>query len=250
MIGSSFDSIATYRLIAKDHRDAYSPDTVALIDQYASRPHIQPAFTPLYYLLDYSTGKYVFLSPGLESVSGHRISYLKDAGIEFFSSRYHPEDLTVVQRHIFREFRLFLQQYPSVQHRDFICSYNLRFRNRKGELVSVMQHHSMIQSTAAGTPMLSFGFIYPADCLLHENRNLFSISRVDPATGFSAGQPLMQRCFYHRLEDALLTRKEKEVLKWISDGLSSKQIADRMHVSIHTIHNHRKNMFQKTNSGN
>ena len=44
--------------------------------------------------------------------------------------------------------------------------------------------------------------------------------------------------------------KEFEVLRWMADGLSSKQIADKMRLSIHTINNHRKNMLAKTNATN
>ena len=42
-----------------------------------------------------------------------------------------------------------------------------------------------------------------------------------------------------------LTEKEKEVLKLLVDGLSYKMIADRLHVSFHTIHTHLRNIYQK-----
>jgi len=48
----------------------------------------------------------------------------------------------------------------------------------------------------------------------------------------------------------LLTRRELEILKWIMDGLASKQIAERLHISIHTVNAHRKNMLRKTNCTN
>ena len=42
-----------------------------------------------------------------------------------------------------------------------------------------------------------------------------------------------------------LTEKEKDVLKHLVDGLSYKMIADRLHVSFHTIHTHLRNIYQK-----
>jgi DNA-binding NarL/FixJ family response regulator len=42
-----------------------------------------------------------------------------------------------------------------------------------------------------------------------------------------------------------LTEKEKEVLKYLVDGLSYKMIADKMAVSFHTIHSHIKNSYEK-----
>jgi len=40
------------------------------------------------------------------------------------------------------------------------------------------------------------------------------------------------------------------VLQFICDGFSSKQIAEKLNISIHTINNHRKNMLGKTNCKN
>jgi DNA-binding NarL/FixJ family response regulator len=42
-----------------------------------------------------------------------------------------------------------------------------------------------------------------------------------------------------------LTEKEKEVLKFLVDGLSYKMIADKINVSFHTIHTHLRNIYQK-----
>jgi DNA-binding CsgD family transcriptional regulator len=39
-----------------------------------------------------------------------------------------------------------------------------------------------------------------------------------------------------------VTFREKEVLQWLSIGLSTKEIADRMNISFHTVESHRKNL--------
>ncbi len=44
----------------------------------------------------------------------------------------------------------------------------------------------------------------------------------------------------------ILTRREKEILLCIAEGLSSKQIAHRLDISENTVSNHRKNMLSKT----
>ncbi len=42
-----------------------------------------------------------------------------------------------------------------------------------------------------------------------------------------------------------LTRREKEILCCIAEGLSSKQIASKLFISENTVANHRKNMLRK-----
>jgi DNA-binding CsgD family transcriptional regulator len=43
----------------------------------------------------------------------------------------------------------------------------------------------------------------------------------------------------------LLTSREKEILHLISEGLSTKMIADRCHISIHTVETHRRHLLEK-----
>lgn len=47
-------------------------------------------------------------------------------------------------------------------------------------------------------------------------------------------------------EDYELTDREIDVLVLLSQGLSSKQIADKLNISIHTVNTHRKNITHKT----
>jgi len=42
-----------------------------------------------------------------------------------------------------------------------------------------------------------------------------------------------------------LTLREKEILTYIAEGFSSKQIAARLFISINTVANHRRNMLHK-----
>jgi DNA-binding NarL/FixJ family response regulator len=47
-----------------------------------------------------------------------------------------------------------------------------------------------------------------------------------------------------------LTNREKEILQLIFEGLSNEEIANKLHISIRTVTNHRANLKEKTNSKN
>jgi DNA-binding NarL/FixJ family response regulator len=47
-----------------------------------------------------------------------------------------------------------------------------------------------------------------------------------------------------------LTSREKEILTYIAEGLSSKQIAGKLLISEYTVANHRKNMLSKMGARN
>ncbi|MGO1788005.1 MAG: response regulator transcription factor [Sphingobacterium sp.] len=48
----------------------------------------------------------------------------------------------------------------------------------------------------------------------------------------------------------VVTRREKEILRLVAEGLTSAQIADKLFISTHTVDSHRKNIMEKfqTNS--
>ncbi|WP_128548850.1 helix-turn-helix transcriptional regulator [Larkinella soli] len=50
--------------------------------------------------------------------------------------------------------------------------------------------------------------------------------------------------------DQELTLREEEIMHLIKDGFSSKEIADRLSISLNTVKNHRKNLLRKTQSRN
>ena len=55
----------------------------------------------------------------------------------------------------------------------------------------------------------------------------------------------------HNEKDApLLTRREKEILILIADGLTNNEIATKLFLSPHTIDSHRKNLFIKLDVNN
>lgn len=47
-----------------------------------------------------------------------------------------------------------------------------------------------------------------------------------------------------------ITQREKEIIQLIAEGLSNKQIASALNLSVHTVLTHRKNIMKKTNANN
>lgn len=46
-------------------------------------------------------------------------------------------------------------------------------------------------------------------------------------------------------EDFLLTKREKEVVRLVEEGLSYKEISDKLTISVQTVHSHIKNTYKK-----
>ncbi|MEO8794090.1 MAG: helix-turn-helix transcriptional regulator [Daejeonella sp.] len=49
---------------------------------------------------------------------------------------------------------------------------------------------------------------------------------------------------------ATLTKREKEIVNLIADGKTSQNISIILYISIHTVNNHRKNIYKKLHTNN
>jgi DNA-binding NarL/FixJ family response regulator len=69
----------------------------------------------------------------------------------------------------------------------------------------------------------------------------------------AANEQILQQMQAHEFPNnniPALTRREKEILELLSQGLTSNEIASRLFLSNHTVDTHRKNMLQKFNVHN
>ena len=49
----------------------------------------------------------------------------------------------------------------------------------------------------------------------------------------------------HVLEDVRMTQREREVIELIGEGLSNKEIAQRLNIATHTVKSHVRNVMEK-----
>ena len=67
---------------------------------------------------------------------------------------------------------------------------------------------------------------------------------------------LLVKDFLRRAEETtppdatLLTPREHEVLAWIADGLTNREIAEQLVISVKTVDRHRENIMRKLNLHN
>lgn len=200
---------------------------------------------PYAYILDYKKRTYINAS---ENICGYKADSFLQGGVDHTLEIYDPKHLRLLNNEIFPDRLKFLSQIKPEEHKDYVFSFIQNVRNRKGENESILQRNIFL-SDEHGDPVFSVGFLL--NIKLH-SYNQPIIQYVDKLSsdGLLGTETIFQKSYYIYEEDKLFTKREKEVLKWMADGLSSKMIADRMFVSEYTIINHRRNMQQKSNTEN
>lgn len=205
---------------------------------------------PMVYLLDYTTGKYLTVSKAAKNVVGWEPGRFLDGGLEFTIDHYEPRHLNIFNTEIFPDRLSFLKNIPPSEHYNYIFTYNVCLRNDEGNYVNLLQRNSFIQSDANGRPLLSFGIAVNVNHFRNETPNVQIIEKVSGNVLSRNSDVVFRKAYYLNHEDRLFSKREREVLQWMSEGLTSKEIADKLFISEGTVILHRKKMHEKSGALN
>lgn len=205
---------------------------------------------PCIYLLDYTTGKYIYFSDNSISAIGIRNEEFREGGVEYTIAKYHPQDLKIFNEVIFPDRLRLMETIPPEEHKQYVFSYNYRFFNDKGRSPNVLQRNTFIKSDEKGRPLLSLGMVINVEHFKTPNTAVQLVEKIDPLDPLKPVETVMKRTYFLNEEDTILSEREKELLRLMADGLSSKQIAAKLYLSEHTVVAHRKNMMAKTSTAN
>ncbi|EKY14921.1 helix-turn-helix transcriptional regulator [Capnocytophaga sp. oral taxon 326] len=145
----------------------------------------------------------------------------------------HPDDLEVVRR-IDKKVWEFLDTLPEEEKLAYKYIYELRVLE-KGKFIRM---------------------IYQTRLLAFEDDNFLVMGMIDLAPEQSANTSVrfqIKNCLTDEVvpftietaTDVLLTPREREILALAKEGMFSKEISEKLNISIHTVNRHRQNILEK-----
>ena len=145
----------------------------------------------------------------------------------------HPDDLEVVRR-IDKKVWEFLDTLPEEEKLTYKYIYEMRVLDR-GKYVRM---------------------IYQMRILAFKDDNFLGMGIIDIAPEQSANTSVrfqIKNCLTDEIvpfaiesaTDTLLTPREREILALAKEGMFSKEISEKLNISIHTVNRHRQNILEK-----
>ncbi|MBN9386106.1 MAG: helix-turn-helix transcriptional regulator [Chitinophagaceae bacterium] len=189
------------------------------------------------------------MSRAVKTLLGYEPENFTEGGLSFTMENYHTADLQLFNEQIFPDRLSFLKKIPPVEHSNYIFSYNYRIRNKEKKYSNILQRNCFIKSDDNGNPLLSLGMVINVDHFKNENPVIQVIEKLSSHPD-KMPETVYKKVFYLHEEDKLFTAREKEILLWTADGLTSKEIAGKLFLSENTVINHRRNMQTKSNTKN
>jgi DNA-binding CsgD family transcriptional regulator len=192
---------------------------------------------------DLNKRKYVFLTGSFKFLLGYQREQVLDQGPEYFYRQMHPEDLPVVLETVTRTLR-FLYNVTPEERRDYRLSFDFRIQRADDRLVRLLQQVVVLELDRRGNIWL----------ILAVNDLVRDGSLEAPATRslrhLKTGKYYLFAPPEEASEPAPLSPREIEVLGLVAVGLASREIADRLAISVATVNNHRQHILEKTGARN
>lgn len=150
-------------------------------------------------------------------------------------SRLHPDDL--LGKYILElEFFSLLRNMKAEERNHYYSSSHLRIRCPEGGYVLIRHRMFYLASDPNGSIRLALClYSFPEEVSPQGNSEKLIINSL---TG-EIFCPNKQKTY------ALLSEREKEIVGWIAQGKTSKEIAEELSISIHTVNRHRQNILEK-----
>lgn len=185
--------------------------------------------------------EHVFTSYNFAELFGYNMAELEKNDVAYFDSRVHPNDLLTLTRNGIFLINLFLKM-PVTERSHFKLVNEYRIRNAENNYVRVIEQHQVLELAPNGNLWLTLGIID-----LSPNQEPYEGVKSQ-LVNYKTGKihPFLEPA---EAENPL-TKREKEVLRLVKKGLLSKEISERLSISVHTVNTHRQRILQKLGADN
>ncbi len=194
------------------------------------------------FAVDVYKGVYDYASEGFTDLFGIDPAQLRNISEQgdLIGDLIHPDDSEQVTELQLRHAK-FIASLPPDERNDYRTIYQLRMRGASGRYINVVSRQQVIETDRRGRAWIVMGMMELAPDQTPSGRVKCSVLNLRTGLFFNP---------YASSHEWTLTDRELEVLSFIGRGLLSKEIAERLAVSKHTIDNHRKNILTKLEADN
>ena len=193
-------------------------------------------------VFDLCKREHIFISNSMEKLMGYNINEMHEKGNDYFDLRIHPDDIKIILGAGIQYLNLYFS-FPIEERINvkFKAINEYRIQNGKGEFIRVVEQFMPLEYDRNYNIWLVVSVF---DIIPNANIDHIASSRLHlPEKG-----ELIQYNYIGNKNP--LSKREKQVLKYISKGMPSKQIADELFISVNTVNTHRQKIIEKLNVKN
>lgn len=187
--------------------------------------------------------EHVFYSSNLSVMFGYNPQEVESVGQHFLDNKIHPDDFYDLMQNALSILKLFFKfSIDEKLNHKLISEY--RILNANNDYVRVVEQQQVLELDNKGNFWLALSILDISPNQKNMNEGLKS-----ELLNFRTGKIIP---FIEQKEGitVVLTNRETEVLKLVKDGLLSKEISDKLSISLHTVNTYRQRVLEKLGVSN
>lgn len=195
---------------------------------------------PVYpYVYDLQESKWIYFSPRLSQQLGHHQPQADASGWELLRKSLHPKDRLALGRG-YRLIVDFLLEAPQQLRNRYQASIDFRVRSKQGDYIRLLQIISQFVTDNLGHVVFVKGKIADISHWGKQSDPLLSINGPEDYKKIVIPDPETLTEHSH-----WFSKREKQILRMLASGFTSKKVAESLTISHHTVNTHRQNMLQR-----
>jgi DNA-binding CsgD family transcriptional regulator len=192
-------------------------------------------------IFDIHKKEILFYSANFGKLLGYTPSDYAIKSHEFFSEKIHPDDRLKLALNSISILKIF-DKFSDDEKLNHKSIYEYRMLNSQGKYIRLIEQYQILELDKKGQIWLMFGIV---DISPNQDENEQVKSQL---LNFRTGNFIS---FETSLKPELeLTKREIEILALVKQGFLSKEISDKLSISVHTVNTHRQRFLEKLGANN
>ena len=199
-----------------------------------------------FYVIDFFDMQLQHVSPSIREILGLDP---QEVAFQDILERMHPDDMDFVSRAEAKAFELAYGQLAPEKITRYKVSYCFRFKTADGSY-RLFNHQAIVLSTDKdGRIGKALNIHTDISHLTEINNYRLSMIGLLGEPSFLNINP-MQDAIEAEGSESVFSEREMEIIRLMSEGLTSRDIAGKLSIAANTVKNHRKNILQKAGCRN
>lgn len=197
------------------------------------------------YIIDFRTEEFLYISPNTKNVNGYEQNECLQMGPLKYMELMHEKDFSIIVNEVFPAGLKASKSITDYEMDKLKISFSYRLRQKDGSYRTLLNQFSHLLEDDEKNPLVIMGTTSNITDI-HHKPELFA--RINYQTKKGRWEKIFERhiSLQDDFKDYGITPKEMEIIRFVNEGLSSKEIANRTQRSEETIKSQRKSILSKT----
>ena len=188
---------------------------------------------------------HAFTSYNFPDLYAYDMERIRIEDSDYFNSQLHPDDWAQWTLNLMKFLHYIFEPDRDKMRYKLILEYRIELG---GKYVRVIEQIQALECDSQGNVWLAL-------CLLDISPNQTSFTRMearifDMKTRQTIAMPDYPEYKVYEKDTPCLTNREKEILNLVREGFLSKEISDRLRISVHTVNTYRQRIIEKLDANN